>query len=96
MHPTALLGHFRPNLADGFPEPECAIGDGEPRRHVKPRRLRSSSKSRQSCALSQAPSVKPTISFFRRRADQHQDGLPFVFEASLMDAIGPDVDVGLY
>src|SRR6266852_3744178 len=33
---------------------------------------------------------------FRRRTDQHQDALLFVFEACLeMDAIGPDVDVAL-
>jgi hypothetical protein len=63
-----------------------------------PRRFRSSSRSRQSCALSRAPSVKPSSSFaaFRRRADQHQDALLFVFDACLeMDAIGPDVDVAL-
>src|SRR5229473_3706032 len=60
-----------------------------------PRRFSSSSRSRQSCALSRAPSVKPTSSL-RRRADQHQDALLFVFEACLeMDAIGPDVDVAL-
>ena len=41
--------------------------------------------------------VKPTVpSALRRRADQHQDALLFVFEARLeMDAIGPDVDVAL-
>ena len=61
-----------------------------------PRRFRSSSRSRQSCALSRAPSVKPTSSLaaFRRRANQHQDALLFVFKACL-DAIGPDVDVAL-
>jgi hypothetical protein len=36
------------------------------------------------------------LAAFRRRADQHQDALLFVFEACLeMDAIGPDVDVAL-
>ena len=61
-----------------------------------PRRFRSSNRSRQSCALSRAPSVKPDqfLAAFRRRADQQQDALLFVFEACLeMDAIGPDVDV---
>src|ERR1700730_15828963 len=63
-----------------------------------PRRITSSSRSRQSCALSRAPSVKPTSSFvaFRRRADQHEDALLFVFEACFeMDAVSPDVDVAL-
>src|SRR6202163_4783071 len=36
------------------------------------------------------------LAAFRRRADQHQDALLFVFEARLeMDPIGPDVDVAL-
>src|SRR4029077_14719531 len=36
------------------------------------------------------------LAAFRRRADQHEDALLFVFEAGLeMDAIGPDVDVTL-
>ena len=34
--PAALLTRFRPDLTGGLPEPECAIGDGEPRRHVEP------------------------------------------------------------
>src|SRR4051812_16949257 len=63
-----------------------------------PRRFRSSSRSRQSCALSRAPSVKldQFLAAFRRRADQHQDALLFVLEAGFeMDAVGPDVDVAL-
>src|SRR4051794_9435816 len=36
------------------------------------------------------------LAAFRRRSDQHQDALLFVFEARLqMDAIGPDIDVAL-
>src|SRR5881409_1762856 len=65
---------------------------------LSPRRLRSSSRSRQSCAFSRAPSVKPTrfLAAFRRRADQHEDALFFVFEPRFeMDAISPDVDVAL-
>src|SRR5216683_7745680 len=62
VHPAALLARFRPDLTGGLPEPECAIGDNEPRGTSSPRRFRSSSRSRQSCALSRAPSVKPTSS----------------------------------
>ncbi|MBV6486717.1 MAG: Tyrosine recombinase XerD [Pseudorhodoplanes sp.] len=36
MHPAALLARFRPDLAGGFPEAECAIGDDESRRHLEP------------------------------------------------------------
>src|SRR5439155_18067135 len=36
------------------------------------------------------------LAAFRRRADQHQDALLFVFEAGFeMDAISPDVNVAL-
>ena len=47
--------------------------------------LRSSSRSRQSCALSRAPSVKPTCSLrsLWRRADQHRNALLLVFEPDL-------------
>ena len=63
-----------------------------------PRRFRSSSRSRQSCALSRVAigEADQFLAAFRRRANQHQDALLFVFEACLeMDAIGPDVDVAL-
>ena len=36
VHPAALLARFRPDLTGGFPEPERAIGDDEPRRHLEP------------------------------------------------------------
>src|SRR6202011_3116353 len=36
VHPAALLAGFRPDLTGGLPEPECAIGDDEPRGHVEP------------------------------------------------------------
>src|SRR5258708_1131070 len=37
VHPAALLARFRPDLTGGgLPEPERAVGDGEPRRHVEP------------------------------------------------------------
>ena len=35
-HPAALLACFRPDLTGGLPEPERAIDDGEPQRHVNP------------------------------------------------------------
>ena len=50
--------------------------------------LRSSSRSRQSCALSRAPSVKPTSSLrsLWRRADQHRNAvLPFLLSKSDFD-----------
>src|ERR1700732_4833450 len=48
-----------------------------------PRRFRSSSRSRQSCALSRLAigEADQFLAAFRRRADQHQDALLFVFEA---------------
>src|SRR6266481_4302750 len=49
------------------------------------------------CALAGAiGEADQFLAAFRRRADQHQDALLFVFEACLeMDAIGPDVDIAL-
>src|SRR3954452_176680 len=54
-----------------------------------PRRFRSSSRSRQSCALAGAiGEANQFLAAFRRRADQHQDALLFFFETCLeMDAI---------
>jgi hypothetical protein len=34
--PAALRARFRPDLTSRLPEPERAIGDGEPRRHIGP------------------------------------------------------------
>jgi len=58
VYPVALLARFRPDLAGDFPEPECTIGDGEPRRHVEPAPLQIEQQTRQSCALSRAPSAR--------------------------------------
>src|SRR5437870_5736675 len=45
---------------------------------------------------SNASSAATLVSAFRRRADQHEDALFFVFEPRFeMDAISPDVDVAL-
>jgi len=98
VHPAALLARFRPDLAGGLPEPERAIGDGEPRRHVEPASLQVEQQIAPvlralAGAIGEADQF---LAAFRRCADQHQDALLFVFEARLeMDAIGPDVDVAL-
>src|SRR6476660_7015655 len=63
---------------------------------ARPRFFKSTSNSRQSCALSRAPSVKPInlLLAFRSGADQHKDALLVVLQPGLqMDAIRPDVDV---
>src|SRR6266568_384051 len=63
VHPAALLARFRPNLTGGLPEPPSAPSAMTSRGGTSsPRRFRSSSRSRQSCAFSRAPSVKPTSS----------------------------------
>src|SRR5712675_211642 len=98
VHPAALLARFRPDLTGGLPEPERAIGYGEPRRHVEPAPLQVEQQIAPvlralAGAIGEADQF---LAAFRRRADQHQDALLFVFEACLeMDAIGPDVDVAL-
>src|SRR4029078_6902192 len=78
--------------------PERAIGDGKLRRHVEPAPLQL---EQQIAPVLRALAgtigeADHLLAAFRRRADQHQDALLFVFEARLeMDAIGPDVDVTL-
>src|SRR5712664_541807 len=98
MHPATLLARFRPDFTGGLPEPERAICDGEPRRHVEPAPLTLEQQiAPVLCALAGAiGEADQFLAAFRRRADQHQDALLFVFEARLeMDAVGPDVDVAL-
>src|SRR5712672_1680810 len=98
VHPAALLARFRPDLTGRLPEPERAIGDGEPRRHVEPAALQVEQQIAPvlralASAIGEADQF---LAAFRRRADQHQNALLFVFEACLeMDAVGPDVDVAL-
>src|SRR4029078_3616127 len=98
VHPAALLACFRPGLTGGLPEPERAIGDGKLRRHVEPAPLQLEQQIAP-VLRTLAGAIGEADQFFaalRRRADQHQDALLFVFEARLeMDAIGPDVDVTL-
>ena len=36
VHPAALLARYRPDLTGSFPEPERAVGNDQPRRHVQP------------------------------------------------------------
>src|SRR5712664_3627437 len=98
MHPATLLARFRPDFTGGLPEPERAISDGEPRRHVEPAPLQVEQQIAPvvralAGAIGEADQF---LAAFRRRADQNQDALLFVFEARLeMDAIGPDVDIAL-
>src|SRR5882672_5599787 len=96
VHPAALLAGFRPDLTGGLPEPERAVGNDELRRHVEPTPLQVEQQIAPvlralAGAIGEADQF---LAAFRRRADQHQDALLFVFKACLeMDAIGPDVDV---
>ena len=63
---------------------------------ARPRALRSTSSSRQLCALSRTPTWKPTSSFLPsgRGADQHQHALGLRLHPRLqVDAVGPEIDV---
>ncbi len=93
VHPAALLARFRPDLTGGLPEPECAIGDDEPRGSIEPAPLQIEQQIAPvvralAGAIGEADQF---LAAFRRRADQHQDALLFVLEAGFeMDAVGPD------
>jgi hypothetical protein len=61
-----------------------------------PRRFRSSSSSRQDCALSRTPSLRPTSSFpaLGCGSDDDQQALRGVFETGLdVNAVNPEEDV---
>src|SRR6266568_6893322 len=98
VHPAALLARFRPDLTGRLPEPECAIGDDELWGHVEPAPLQVEQQIAPvvralAGAIGEADQF---LAALRRRADQHEDALLFVFEAGFeMDAINPDVDVTL-
>src|SRR5947199_5664784 len=98
VHPAALLARFRPDLTGRLPEPECAIGDDELRGHVEPAPLEIEQQIAPVLRVL-AGTIGESDQFlaaFRRRADQHEDALFFVFEPRFeMDAISPDVDVAL-
>src|SRR5256886_8120363 len=98
VHPAALLARFRPDLTGSLPEPECAIGDDEPRRHIEPAPLEIEQQiAPVLCVLAGTiGEADQFLAAFWRRADQHEDALLFVFEPRFeMDAISPDVDVAL-
>jgi hypothetical protein len=96
VHSAALFVRFRPDLAGGFQEPECAIGDDEPRRHVRPPPLQIEQRiARVLRALVGVIGIRPVpcdLPASRRSAR----ALLFVREPCFeMDAINPDVDVAL-
>src|SRR6195256_1968146 len=82
VHPAALLARFRPDLTGSLPEPERAIGDDEPRRHVEPAPLEIEQQiAPVLCVLAGTiGDADQFLAAFRRRADQHEDALFFVFE----------------
>jgi hypothetical protein len=85
MHPAALLARFRPDLACGFPEPERTVGDDEPRRRLEPTPLQIEQQVAPVLRILASAIGKSDqlLAAFRRRADQNQDALLFVFEACL-------------
>src|SRR5471030_1052194 len=56
--PSSAARAFSAHLTGGLPEPERAIGDGKPRRHVEPAPLQVEQQIAPGCVLSRAPSVK--------------------------------------
>src|SRR5262245_9660675 len=89
---SRVFGHTSPAAFQKPSAPSAMTNSGA---MASPRRLRSSSRSRQCAALSRAPSVKPTSSLLPS-ADQHQDALLRVLQARFqVDAVGPHIDVAL-
>src|SRR5215468_10143688 len=81
-----------------FQKPSAPSAIASSGRTSSPRRFRSSSSSRQSCALSRAPvgEADEFLAALRRRANQHKNALLLVFKPGLqVDAVCPDVDIAL-
>src|SRR6516225_5492514 len=73
-----VVGHSSASAVQKPSAPSAAASSGAT---AKPRFCKSSSSSRQSCALSRAPSVKPSSSFLPSGvADDDQDTLLGVFK----------------
>src|SRR5438477_2425401 len=90
---SRVVGHTSPSAFQNPSAPSATASSGAA---DKPRRLRSSSKSRHDCALSRTPSVKPTSSFLPSggRTDDHKNALRLVLQPHLqMDAVDPEVNV---
>src|SRR6202022_4611274 len=92
---SRVVGQSSPSA---FQKPSAPSATASSGAMTRPRFCKSSSSSRQSWALSRAPSVKPSSSFLPSgcRADDDQDALFGVFKTGLqVDAVGPHVDVAL-
>src|SRR5207245_857915 len=92
---SRVVGHSSPSA---FQKPSAPSATASSGATTRPRLCKSSSSSRQSCALSRAPSVKPSklLPALRRRADDDQDALLGVFKTGLqVNTVGPHIDVAL-
>src|SRR3981189_1845103 len=90
-----LLARCRPDLTGGLPEPERAVGNDEPRRHVEsaPLQIKQQIAPIVRALAGAIGEADQFLAAFRCRTDQHQDALLLVLEACFeMNAIGPDVD----
>jgi hypothetical protein len=63
VHPASLVFGCEKELIERLPEAERAVAHSRSGAILRPRRLMSTSSSRQLCALSRIPVWKPTSSF---------------------------------
>src|SRR5204862_4142975 len=91
---SRVVGHSSPSA---FQNPSAPSATAILGATIRPRFFKSSSSSRQSCALSRAPSVKPSNSFLPSgRPNDDQDASLGVLKTRLqVNAVGPHVDVAL-
>src|SRR5215467_4326254 len=91
---SRVVGHTSPSAFQNPSAPSATAICGAV---VRPRRFKSSNRSRHDCELSHA--IGETDQFllaFWRRADDDQDALCMLLEPGLqMDAVGPAIDVAL-
>src|SRR3954463_10695704 len=90
---SRVVGHSSPSA---FQKPSAPSATASSGATARPRFCKSSSSSRQSCALiaRTVGEAEQLLLALRRRADDHQDALFGVFKTGLqVNAVGPHVDV---
>src|SRR6201997_1961917 len=91
---SRVVGHSSPSA---FQKPSAPSATASSGATARPRFFKSSSSSRQSCALSRAVGkAEQFLPALRRRANDDQDALLGVFKTGLqVNAVGPHIDVVL-
>ena len=96
VHPAALAARLGPDLLQGLPEAERAVGDREfgPDGQPAPPEVEQQLPPGLHALAHAIGQADELLLAFRRRADDHEKALGVRFEAGLhVDAVDPEIDV---